>query len=347
MVATSSSCVGERVERRVDELLESEQERWSTVDAELAALFETLAELVRAPAKRLRPAFCYWAFVGAGGDPSDDRWVDIGAALELLHAFALFHDDVMDGAATRRGARTAHLVHADRHRAGDWIGEARRYGEGVAILAGDLAHVYADRLLIGVPAAVVRVWSELRIELNLGQYLDIVGTARGERSRTGAMRIARYKSAKYTIERPLHLGALLAGATPELLDGLSAYGLPLGDAFQLRDDVLGAFGDEAKTGKPVGHDLREGKPTLLLAVATARADPSQAAVLRTVGTPLTPVGVAAVQRALVETGARAEIECRIRGLADEAIAALDHMPLVADATPALVELAEYVAERDS
>src|SRR5690606_22876562 len=133
------------------------------------------------------------------------------------------------------------------------------FGEGAAILVGDLAHAYADGLLGDVPADVRAVWNDLRLELNMGQYLDLLGTARADRDRALARRIARYKSGKYTVERPLHLGAALAGRLGDLREPLSAYGEPLGEVFQLRDDMLGAFGDPARTGKPVGHDLREGK----------------------------------------------------------------------------------------
>ena len=159
-------------------------------------------------AVRLRPAFCHWGFVGAGGEPDDPRSIDAGAAFEPCTR-SLFHDDVMDGSATRRGVRTTHLSFADRHRDADWIGEARRFGEGVAILVGDLAFVYADQLLHGAPVQAWEIWSEFRIELNVGQYLDILGTARGAQQGDRA-RIARYKSGKYTVERPLHLGAVLA-----------------------------------------------------------------------------------------------------------------------------------------
>jgi geranylgeranyl diphosphate synthase, type I len=275
--------------------------------------------------------------------------VDAGAAFELLHAFALFHDDVMDGSATRRGAVTAHLDFEQRHAAAKWVGESRRFGEGVAILVGDVAFVYADLLLAGAPQPVWDVWNELRIELNIGQYLDVVGTAVRQRERVRAERITRYKSGKYTVERPLHLGALLAAPdrAPALLDALSAYGLPLGDAFQLRDDVLGVFGDEASTGKPVGDDLREGKPTPLLAVATARATDTQARVLTRVGaSDLTDVEVARMQAVIVDTGALAELEADIERMTNDAISALDECDLEPSAHAELVALAKYVAWRD-
>jgi geranylgeranyl diphosphate synthase type I len=338
----------ERVEARLAELLATERARWTAIDVDADDLFTALDRLVLAPAKRLRASFCMWGFVAAGGEPDDDRPVAAGAAVELLHAFALLHDDVMDGSELRRGRLTCHVDQAQRHDTAGWAGEARRFGDGVAILAGDLAYVYADELLRAAPAPVRAVWDELRLELNVGQYLDILGTARRERAQVVAERVARYKSAKYTVERPLHVGALLAEpARPEpLLAALSGYGVPLGDAFQFRDDLLGAFGDPEATGKPMGDDLREGKPTVLLALATARADAPQRETLAAVGdAELSPADVAAIQDVLVATGAVAELEARIDALVAEARRALVTAPVHEAARPALAELAGVVAYR--
>ena len=299
--------------------------------------------------KRLRPAFCYWGFVGAGGDPSDSRIVDAGAAFELMHAFALFHDDVMDDADSRRGAATTHTVFAKEHAQAGWAGESRRFGEGVAILVGDLAFVYADLLLETAPQEAWRIWNELRVELNIGQFLDVAGSVQRVRDVVSAERICRYKSGKYTIERPLHLGAAIADPTGHgaLLNGLSGYGLPLGDAFQMRDDVMGAFGDEAVTGKPVGGDLREGKPTPLLARAVAAATPAQLQVLERVGaTDLSDAEVAAIQQVIVETGALAELESHITSLTEQAVTSLRQMDLDPQAVSELTLLAQYVSWRE-
>jgi geranylgeranyl diphosphate synthase type I len=335
------------VEARLRALFDQEIERWAALDADLVLPLEALATLVLAGGKRLRPAFCHWGWVAAGGDPQDPAVVDAGAAFELLQAFALVHDDVMDGSATRRGAQAVHLAFADHHEQEDWRGEPRRFGEGVAILVGDLLHVYADQLLADAPPAAVGVWNELRIELNVGQYLDVLGTARRDTDEAGARRIARYKSGKYTIERPLHLGAALAGRYPELASPLSDYGLPLGEAFQLRDDVLGAFGETALTGKPVGDDLREGKPTPLLAVAAGRASAAQQAVLARIGErDLDADEVEALQAVLVETGALDVVEADIRRLRDEAIGAIGQAPVTEQARVELVALARYVADRE-
>ncbi|MGH2685077.1 MAG: polyprenyl synthetase family protein, partial [Actinomycetota bacterium] len=211
-VATPASLetIAARVDTRLRALVEQEVRRWAQLDVDLVAPLESLARLVLGSGKRLRPAFCHWGYVGAGGDPDDERVVDAGAAFEMLHAFALIHDDVMDGSPTRRGAQTTHLEFAAHHAVDGWRGEARRFGEGVAILVGDLAFVYADLLMRGAPDSALDVWNELRVELNIGQYLDILGTARGDTDHAGARRIASYKSGKYTVERPLHLGAALA-----------------------------------------------------------------------------------------------------------------------------------------
>jgi geranylgeranyl diphosphate synthase type I len=340
--------IGNRVEARIEALLDAEVERWAAVDAELHEPLSSLRSLVMAGGKRLRPAFCHWAFVGAGGDPGDERVVDAGAALELLHTFALIHDDVMDGSATRRGLHAVHVDFEGRHALSRWRGEGRRFGEGVAILVGDLAFVYADLLLAGASREAIDVFNELRLEVNIGQYLDLIGTVRGDGTRDAARRICIYKSGKYTVERPLHLGAALAGRLGELSEPLSAYGLPLGEAFQLRDDLLGAFGDEDLLGKPVGDDLREGKPTALVALARERADRAGRRLLdeRLGASDLSDGEVGALQSVLRDTGAADELEVQIDALVTSALAALERLPVTAVARDHLVELAWFVAGRN-
>ncbi len=342
--------IAQRVADRLDEVLTPELERWAALDEDLRAPMAEIRRLVLSGGKRLRPAFCHWGFVAAGGDPDEAIVVDAGAAFELMHAFALFHDDVMDDAASRRGEPTTHTVFARTHANEGWVGESRRFGEGVAILIGDLAFVYADRLLAAANPTAWEIWNELRIELNVGQVLDILGSVRGVRDVAQAERICRYKSGKYTIERPLHLGAALAAPArfDRLGPVLSGYGLPLGDAFQMRDDVMGAFGDTRATGKPVGGDLREGKPTPLLARAIAVADSSQRGVLQRVGhADLTDEEVTDIQQVIVDTGALDDLERTIVDRTREAVTAIEAADLDDLARDELVALATYVGQRET
>lgn len=340
--------IASRVERRIDQVLTAETLRWALVDESLDAPLDALRALVMAGGKRLRPAFCHWAFVGAGGDPADPVVTDAGAALELLHTFALIHDDIMDGSITRRGLDATHVVFQKAHAGNGWHGEERRFGEGVAILVGDLAFVYADLLMRDAPVSAMDVFTELRLEVNIGQYLDLLGTVRRDASIESAQRICVYKSGRYTTERPLHLGAALAGRLPDLADSLTAYGAPLGEAFQLRDDLLGVFGDTAVTGKPVGEDLREGKPTALYALAAAQADGAAAELLaRRFGAPdLDEAEVALLQDVLIATGAKDKVESRITELLDQSVAALGRVDVTPEARRELEALAVYVAGRD-
>lgn len=338
--------IGTLVEQRMHALLASERARWAAVDADLGEPLDALADLVDAGGKRLRPAFCHWAYVGAGGTDTEVA-IDAGAALELLHTFALIHDDVMDDSPVRRGHPTIHARFGEQHAAAGWRGESRRFGESVAILVGDLAFVYADQLAARFGDESRRVFTELRIEVNVGQYLDVRAGADGRHARDRARRISVLKSGKYTVERPLHLGAALAGRLDDLGPGLSAYGLPLGEAFQMRDDLLGAFGETLVIGKPVGDDLREGKVTELVSAAREVASPAALAVLDRVGAAdLTDDEVRRVQEVLVETGARDAMESRIQELTGRAVEALGTVDLDTPAATELDELARYIASRE-
>ncbi len=339
--------IASSVRVRLDGFLLAERARWEAEQGGLREPIDALRKLVLSGGKCLRPAFCHWAFVGAGGDPADPIAIDAGAALEMLHAAALVHDDVMDDADLRRGLRTVHVDFAHRHVAHGWRGEHRRFGDGVAILVGDLAFVYADVLLARAPRQCHLIFDEMRVELCMGQFVDVCGTAEQSRDYEMSRWIASYKSGKYTVERPLHLGAALAGRLDGLADHLSSFGLPLGEAFQLKDDLLGVFGDERVTGKPVGADLCEGKPTLLLAIASKRAGAAGRAMLRRAGAvDLSDDEIKALQSVIIETGARDEVEASIERLVARALAGLDRAPLTAESRDALSSLAAFVTRRD-
>ncbi len=317
-----------RVQKHLDEFLEQRTPTLDEVSADLSPMVEFLQGLL-AGGKRLRPAFCYWGWRGAGGSDAEPA-VRAATSLELLQACALIHDDVMDRSDTRRGQPAAHRRFASLHRGSGWLGSPEAFGTGAAILLGDLCLTWSDELLFdsGLPLdALIRakpVFDEMRTELMAGQYLDLLEQARGGGSVERALRVVRFKSAKYTIERPLHLGAALAGGSPELMAAYSRYGLPLGEAFQLRDDVLGVFGDPQETGKPAGDDLREGKRTVLIAMATERATHAQGATLRRhLGDPsLGADGVDALREVIEGTGAHLEVEAMITQLTSDALTAL-------------------------
>jgi len=341
-----------RVQKVVDDFVARQEAILDGVSDDLGPLVEAVSDLL-AGGKRLRPAFCWWGWRGAGGTDCHEAIV-AASALEFLQACALIHDDVMDGSDTRRGLPSAHRRFAALHRGSEWLGSPEAFGTGAAILLGDLCLSWADEMLLtcGLPDEDVRrakaVYDEMRTELMAGQYLDLLEQARGGGSVERAMRVVRYKSAKYTIERPLHLGAALAGASPDIVDAYTGYGLPLGEAFQLRDDILGVFGDPEETGKPAGDDLREGKRTVLIATAMGRATPAQAAELRRhLGDPgLDAAGVEALRGVIAETGALEHAEALITELTDRSLDALSRVDLADPARQVLTGLA-YAATRRS
>ena len=333
--------------------LARQRERLAGIDASaLGPLSDAIDALVLGGGKRLRPAFAYWAFRGAGGVDSDEV-VTALAALELVQASALIHDDVMDGSDTRRGGPSAHRRFAAAHRTAGWQSDPDAYGTAVAILLGDLCLVWSDELLhaSGVdPALLARarpVFDEMRTEVTVGQFLDVQTQATGLTSTARASLVARYKSGKYTIERPLLIGAALAGAQPDLVAAYSGYGLPLGEAFQFRDDILGVFGDPSVTGKPAGDDLREGKRTYLVAATLEAVDPATAAgVERRLGDPdLDADGIAALRAVITGSGALARTEQRIADLTGTALDELTKADLDPDAVEVLRALATAATNR--
>jgi geranylgeranyl diphosphate synthase type I len=311
----------------------------------------TLRRFVLAGGKRLRPMFCYWGWRGAGGLDRSEVVV-AAAALELFHAFALIHDDIMDGSDRRRGEPSVHKVFAELHTKSMWRGDPASFGRNTALLCGDLCAAWADQMFheCGLPAEQIHrgygVFAHMRTEVIAGQYLDLVSGV-GDGSVASALTVIRMKAARYTVTRPLQIGAGLAGGGPDLHAAYTAFGDPLGDAFQLRDDVLGVFGDPALTGKSILDDLREGKPTVMMALARSGADRAQAARLRDLfGNPDLNAGGAEELRAIiVDTGALERIEQMIRVRADSAVAALAEAPIPADVREALVGLAGSAINR--
>ncbi len=337
-----------QISRILEDFVAEKRAQFAPLGTDMDPLLNVAAHAV-AGGKRLRPEFAYWGWRAADGSATEtEALFRAAAAIELVHACALVHDDVIDASATRRGQRSA------EHEFATLLG-AGRQSASAAILLGDLLLSWSDELLHRsgfTPKILARgrqYFDLLRSEVVAGQYLDVVAGAQGRNTAADAMRIVRYKSAKYTVERPLQFGAALGSASRSLLAALSSYGIPLGEAFQLRDDVLGVFGEPDLTGKPAGDDIREGKRTLLLAHAFDQATPAQVAVLRScVGNSIVDAAdVAAVQQVLTDTGALATVETVIAELKAAALAALARTPIANEETAqALALMADRVTDRD-
>ncbi|MGH3753044.1 MAG: polyprenyl synthetase family protein [Pseudonocardiaceae bacterium] len=350
------------VRRELAAFLDVKRDEAAQIDPQFAAAVDSLRDFVLGGGKRLRPTFAWWGWRGAGGCPTGPQAQAVLRAvssLELIQACALVHDDLMDDSATRRGAPTVHVDFAARHRAAGWLGTPERFGAAAAILVGDIALAWADDMLRGAelwPDQLGRahtVWQAMRTEVLGGQYLDVLTQARGDEAPETALRIDRYKTAAYTVERPLHLGAAIAGAAPALVDAYRRFGADIGIAFQLRDDLLGMFGDPLVTGKPAGDDLREGKRTLLLAYGLRAADEQRhttaADLLRgAIGDPQVQLDtVTEIRELLIELGAVAEVERRITGLTSSALDSLRAADVAEPARTRLIELAAKAAHRTS
>ena len=313
-------------------------------------VLELVDRVVASGGKRLRSRMSHWGWVAAGGARAGsgrDDMITIAAALELLHAFALVHDDVMDEADSRRGQPSVHSVATARHQDLGARGSAVRYGESMAMLVGDLLHSEADALAGRLRPDLRIAWRTMSIELISGQGRDLVGAANGRRDLTHAREIARAKSGAYTVWRPLQFGAIAAGAHIDTLAALRRFGRHLGEAFALRDDLLGVLGDPARTGKPVGDDLIAGKPTVLLALAEQRFGPTARLALRRAGSGCSPEQAEFLSRELIRCGVVDEVEQMIGAAVRAGEEALDHPAVDPVAAAGLRMLAQRIAWRDS
>ena len=312
---------------------------------------EMLDELIRSGGKRFRPVMAYLGWLAASGRArgiGHAEVVRVGAALELLHLFALVHDDVMDESRSRRGRPTVHTRAEHLHRNASGRGAAGRFGESIAILLGDLAHAEADQLAADLPPEMRRIWRLLVVELVYGQRRDLTGSAAGRRDLANAREIARLKSGGYTVERPLELGAAAARAPEVVAARLARYGREVGEAFALRDDLLGVWGDPARTGKPAGDDLVSGKPTVIIALAEERLSGRPRRTLDRIGHPdLDADDVALLQDSMTACGVVTEVESMIADHISSALAALDEPALDPAGVRELTQMAYQIGWRET
>jgi geranylgeranyl diphosphate synthase type I len=358
---------------RLDEFLAEQSPEVLDIASELGVLLEYSADLVRG-GKRFRALFCYWGWnaVGSGRDGFDPleqlepprdlaSIVDVATGLELFHAAALVHDDIMDRSDTRRGNPSVHKRFEELHSRGGWRGDVRGFGTGGALLLGDLLLGWSEELLQSgldllesreSARAARSEFNRMRTEVTVGQYLDILEesswlTADERDQLARAHRVLVYKSAKYSVEAPLAIGGSLGGGTLRQLAALRDFGLPLGIAYQLRDDMLGVFGDPRVTGKPAGDDLREGKRTVLIALARVGLPQTSIRLFdELLGDPALDDGqIRMLQSTLVDSGAVDKVERMIAHNVSLARSALTEAPLTREAVTRLDELAETVINR--
>jgi geranylgeranyl diphosphate synthase type I len=348
--------LGRAVEQLLTAFVDDRVAAIGSADPALELLTTTARDAVLSPGKRIRPAFAYWGWRGAGGGPDgSDAVLPALAALEMLHAFALVHDDVMDDSPVRRGRPTAHRALAGRHRQDGMRGDARRFGQSGAILVGDLCLVWADELIGSalLPADQIRraraLYDRMRAETIAGQFLDVLAESASTWTLERAILTARLKTASYTVMWPLLFGAALAGLTDVDTSPLTAayrrYGIAVGEAFQLRDDLLDLYGDVAVTRKALGADAAAGKPTVLLQLARAQASRQQAEELERLLRPGPGLDLPRLAEVVAATGATERLRRMIIERVVDATDALDRAPLENEVREALSDLATAAAWR--
>lgn len=344
----------ERVDAALRAYLENSLPRVAALHETLVPLVDELGAFVLNGGKRLRPVLVLLGYRAAHGEDLD-AVMGPALAMELLHTCALLHDDIIDAAPTRRGRTATHVAFAQLHRDGGWNGDADAFGTAAAILLGDLAFVQADELFLQGTVAPDRllagfhVFTELREEVMAGQYLDVLAATTGTTSREIAMTVASYKSGRYSVARPLQVGAVLAGAGADLVEGLLRVGDPLGQAFQIRDDLLGVFGTEDETGKSALGDLAEGKRTLLVAEADARLEGADLERFRSLlGRPdLSHAQADELRELMTSSGALEATSATVDALVARSLAELDALPIESAAGGVLRELAAFIGQRRS
>lgn len=359
-----SAAFRDAVSGSIVSFLDAQRVGLASIGSELDA-FAARASAFTAGGKRLRPAFCAWGYAACSGSLQvPEAVLTAAASLDVLHVSALVHDDVMDASDSRRGIPAAHRQFEADHRAASGRGDAQAFGRAGALLLGDLLLVWSAEMFAnsGLTAAQLAdaqtPLQAVRTEVTAGQYLDVVAQSIDPyaRTRTAAgvtdlealiARVVTYKSACYTIERPLHIGAALAGATPDRFETFTAYGRPLGRAFQYRDDLLGVFGDETLTGKDSGEDLREGKLTLLVVKTFEKASDAAAREFATLfGSPtLDAAGVARAREIITDAGAHRYVEHAIEAELASALGALERADWLAEAREGLINLASAAVKR--
>lgn len=345
-----------RLDEKIGAYFDTVIEKTAKEDPLVEEAVRHMRELVLAGGKRLRAAFMYYGYLGAGGT-EEDKILETAVSVELIHAFLLVHDDIIDRDDLRHGVATLHRRYADFGKRNFPGKDAEHFGNAIAIIMGDMLCAFGNDIIFRSPFPPERVFmalSKLQSIVSytvIGQARDIYMEYKREASEEEILRMYRNKTAKYTVEGPLHLGGILAGADPALLNVFSAYAVPLGIAFQIQDDILGVFGTEKRLGKPIGSDIEEGKITLLVSRARKNGTVRQGkrlGELLELGIKLAPHDIEEFRTLIRETGALRDAEELAARHIKEGMAALDRMKstLPARTFDFLSSVADYMLHRE-
>lgn len=338
----------EKLDLELKKYLDEKVEEAKRIDPQATKLVKAVRRMVLAGGKRLRPAFMYYGYKAAGGN-DEEAIIYTCQSIELLHAYLLIHDDIIDNSDLRRGQPTVHKFFERSN-----TSLTRNFGVNAAILAGDYASTFAQEILSRSPFSdheirrARKILDQLLLEVIAGEFVDVLSGLKPQSSWEEQEKILEYKAARYTIVRPLHLGAALADAHDEIFNTFTAYGIPLGKAFQIQDDILGMFGDEEKLGKPADSDIKEGKKTYLILKALEEANNEQRRVLqKTVGNiDARDDEIDAVRQIVKETGAYDFAVRAAKKLIREAKAALDGVEIEKESQEYLLGIADYMLQRE-
>lgn len=332
--------------------LSEKRQQAKEINPEIVVLVDEIIRFTENGGKRVRPAFMYSGYIAAGGQ-AQEAILFASLSVELLHTFALMHDDIIDNSDLRRGELTTHKAFEAYHKTRKLKGNKKEFGLSSAILAGDLAFSFAEEILTTAPFPQERIrraryfFDQMKIQVIYGEYLDVLGGYKDSLTEDEVLQVLEYKTAKYTVERPLHIGAMLAGSDYQTLETFSRYGIPFGQAFQMQDDIVGTFGTEEEIGKPADSDIKEGKKTLLLTKAYEKADKNQLKVLnRVVGKKgATKEDIAKVKQIMEKTGAYDYCVKLAKELLVQAKNAIEDVKLKDEGKGYLLAAADYLNER--
>lgn len=346
----------ERLDEKIGAYFDTAIERADKEDRLVADALRYSRKLMLSGGKRLRAAFMYYGYISANGK-EEEKILDAAISIEFIHAFLLMHDDIIDRDDLRHGVTTLHRYYADMGKRFFPHKDTEHFGNSMAIIVGDMLGAFGNDIIFRSDFSndlKFQALSKLQDIVSytvIGQARDVYMEYQGEATEEEILAMYRNKTAKYTVEGPLHLGGILAGASQALLDGLTAYAIPLGIAFQIQDDILGLYGSAERIGKPVGSDIQEGKITLLVSRAlrnSTREQQTRIKALLALGERFTTRDGEEFCELIRMTGALAETQELAQEYISEGKRSLENIreQLHPRAYAFLLSIAEYMTKRE-